>query len=501
MEDLYDKFRDFLQDTFQGMLEEAKEVFSQKKVKTKQITNEENEFYGIKAMIKQKGVDFGQVNTFISKKVSFDTRDYRHKLVFGATGSGKTEWAKNYAARKGQGICYIDNSDGEAIKDIINSSEQTNNIILLDHSDKKHPLPVGQVVSTGDIFQDDIIVNQWVDFFITNFGLGDQFMTQELITNACKAVFGVEDTTILDIVYLVKNENYRHSILRQLNQIYYEDVLNYWERFENLSNKQKQQTTASFLRRAGVLFRDRFLKYTLGQIPKKKLEYKKWMDEGKIVLINVPETLGKQAVRIIVSLHVLGFWRAALSRDNISQSERVPFNVIADEPQSWLSNNTDIVDDIFSKARKYHLGFICLFQSVQQVKKESSKLLDIMLDNEPDIIAFKTTENQLKQLGIKPVELKEFHFIFKSRGYYFTVKALPPIKSTHNHYKVVRRQNKQFYNKNYKKVEKEIKRRKSKWLNMEGRKSKSQRNGSKTFVNPDSPKEIEKSSDSYLIID
>jgi len=224
---------------------------------------------------------------------------------------------------------------------------------------------------------------------------------------------------------------------------------------------------------------------------------KKWMDEGYNILIKVPETLGKQAVRIIVSLHALRFWKATLSRDNLPQEKRRSFIFIADEPQSWLGRNADIIDDIFSKARKYHFGFICLFQSVKQIQKESTNLLDIMLDNKPDLVVFNTTGSQLKRLEIEPQKTPKFHFIFKSREEQFVAKALKPVESEG------RANYKKIYNKKYGAIEREIQRRYKKWenINMEGKKSKSQKNGSKTSVNQSSPKETKKSSNSYTIIE
>lgn len=499
--------KQFATDMVRGVAKEAKETFKFRKGTNTQ-TEEEHSRKQTR-MVKFKGASFSTVPGLLGrKKVQFRASDYRHKMVFGSTGSGKTELAKNIViskTKRGEGICYIDNADGESIRDIINTlpTQQLNEIILLDHSDKYNPLPVGYMESTGDVFQDDIIVNQWVSFFISNFGIEDQFMTQELLVNACKAVFATKGSTVLDIVYFIQNYSFRSHLLAHLDSRQHKDVINYWKYFASQSDGQKQQITASLLRRTGMLFRDKFLKYTLGQVPKNPLNYRKWIDEGKTVLINVPESLGKQAVKIVVSLHILGFWRAALSRDNISQEYRKPFNIIADEPQSWLGNNADLVDDIFSKARKYHLGLTCMFQSVKQVQKESKVLLDIMLDNEPDIIVFQTTKSQLNTLGIDQYnkQLPKWNFYFKSREEQFTAKALKPIIPSYNNYQRVDEKSKKTYNKRYQQVEKEIEGRILKWQNMEGRKSRSHKSGSKIPVSQESPKGIKKSSGSSMRID
>lgn len=191
----------------------------------------------------------------------------------------------------------------------------------------------------------------------------------------------------------------------------HQDTLNWWGRFDSLSLAKQSQVSESFLRRAGILFRDRFLKHTLGH-PAKELDYSKWINEGYTVIIRAPASLGKLTVRIIMAIHALNFWSAALSRESISPSKRTPFLLVTDEPQSWLSRNEDTLDDIFSKARKYGFGMVCLFQSFKQISKESPALLRIMLDNQPDLIVFGTSKEQV-DLPYNPEELPKYHFIGK----------------------------------------------------------------------------------------
>lgn len=448
---------------------------------------------------KYSGVPFGLIQ---GRLIRFPAGDHRNKVIFGAAGSGKTEFAKNLVINAGGSIAYIDNADGESIDDIINCIENLDNVILLDHSNKRFPLSVGYIQPTGDIFLDDEIVNKWVTFFITNFDIDDQYMTQEVLTYACKAVFAQKRATVLDVINVIKDESYRAHILKKLSPSRYQDVFEYWGKFEQYSPAMQAQITASILRRASALFRDRYMVYTLGQIPKKPLEYRKWMDEGKIVLIKVPETLGRQAVRIIVSMHVLGFWRAALSRDNVPQNERTPFTLIADEPQTWIGKNADMIDDIFSKARKYKLSFITLFQSLKQIQKQSATLLDIILDNEPDILVFKTTNNQLQYLNItpEPDPLPPFHFYLKTREGQWVVKALPPKKPKYNHAKSFIETSRARWNKPYQQVEREIYERRSAWQNIGGQILESRKIGSRHSVNPGYNQETMKSCDSSIII-
>lgn len=348
------------------------------------------------------------------KPIHFKPDDHHHKIVLGATGTGKTVWAKNLVINR-PGIAYLDNADGLAAEETLRSlpAERLQKTVFLDHSDKRFPLPIGFTSQATDIFSQDAIIAQMVDFFETNFGVEGQYMTTELISYACKAAMALESSTLLDVVKMVSNADYRQSTLARLGREH-QDTLNWWDRFDSLSPAKQSQVSESFLRRAGILFRDRFLKYTLGH-PAKGLDYLKWINEGYTVIIRAPASLGKLTVRIIMAIHALNFWSAALSRENISPSKRTPFLLVTDEPQSWLSRNEDTLDDIFSKARKYGFGMVCLFQSFKQISKESPALLRIMLDNQPDLIVFGTSKEQV-DLPYNPEELPKYHFIGKVKG-------------------------------------------------------------------------------------
>jgi len=348
------------------------------------------------------------------KPIHFKTNDHHHKIVLGATGTGKTVWAKNLVINR-PGIAYLDNADGLAAEEILRAlpDDRLPRTVFLDHSDKRFPLPIGFVPPVTDVFSQDSITAQMVDFFETNFGVEGQYMTTELISYACKAAMALRGSTLLDVVKVVSDERYRDYVLAQLGREH-QSTLHWWERFSNLSYQKQAQVSESFLRRAGILFRDRFLKYTLGY-PAMNLDYLRWINEGYTVIIRAPASLGKLTVRIIMAIHALNFWSAALSREGLPPSKRTPFLLVTDEPQSWLSRNEDTLDDIFSKARKYGFGMVCLFQSFKQISKESPALLRIMLDNQPDLIVFGTSKEQI-DLPFNPEELRKYHFIGKVNG-------------------------------------------------------------------------------------
>jgi hypothetical protein len=401
-----------------------------------------------------KGILFGRaIGTINNPKVHFPKSDVSHKLIVGAAGSGKTELAKQIVLQT-EGVAYLDNADGEAIDDILRAlpEERLRKTVVLDHSDPLMPLPISGSEVGSNYYLQDLLMQQWASFFISNFGLEDQYMTLEMLGYACRAVFSVPGTTIMDVIRFIQSPNYRDSILRKIID---KTVKEWWEIFNKQSTGMQSQVVSSFLRRAGIIQQHRILNYTLGSY--QVLPYRQWLDEGWTVLIKAPESLGALVCRTIMSLHMLQFWQATLLRDNVEQKKRKTFYIIADEPQTWLSNNADLLDDMFSKARKYGLRLICLFQSLEQVSKESPALMRIMLHNSPDIICFRTHADQGKQLGltIDTSKMPKWHFAGKVNNEEFLGKGLGKLKPIREDISPIIRTSKQKYNRYWQQLENE----------------------------------------------
>ena len=435
------------------------------------------------------GIHYGKPGLY------FDYGDWQHKLFIGKHGSGKNTLAENFVLNTPHGVAFLDNAKGSSITNILRSlpEKRLEKTVVLDHSNPKKPLGLGTAKEVDDIFENDMIVGQWEDFFISNFDIGDLFRTRKLIRYAMKAIFGAENTTILDSINFVEDQDYRDYILSQLDKEKYKDVLKYWNKFDE-GVKNINEHSAAFLNRTGNLEGDTILKTTLGQ--HSKLNYEKWVNNGYTVLIKVPEKdLPTEAVRIISAVHMIRLWRACLSRGDVFDQPDKQFTVICDEPQGWLKRNTKILDNIFSKARAYRMNIICLIQSIEQIRAESSKLLKIILHNKPDILAL----TEINLFDFDWGSLNKYQFLARVQGQKFVGKGLKPPKfkrEADDLYRMFR----DIFNEDYRKV---LERRFNRWEKVstkEKKKSKtSQDTGLKKTSNTESQSKTEKSSDSSIV--
>lgn len=459
-------------------------------------------------LLNRKGIPFGTITTRWRRvAVKFPANDYHHKLVVGGTGTGKTEALCQYVVNRPGGVAYFCNDDGESVDRILAAlpEERLAKTVVLDHSDKCFPLPLGfgSDCNTSDPFIQDERAALWQGFFETNFSLEETYMTSEILAYACRLVFACPGATFYDVFKVVIDPTYRYSLLNRLSRNQHLDIVKYWE---SADQKVLLSNARAFLYRARSLFRDRLLRYTLG-VPAQGLKYQEWIDESYTVLVRCPESLGAQTTRIIMAIHALSFWNAALERDSVQQKMRVPFVLVADEPHTWLFNNASIVDSIFSKARKYGFGMICSFQSFEQIAGHSTKLLKVMLDNYPDLLVFRTSQRQLPIKGFDVEAIPKYHFVGRVAGSeYFLAKTLGRIKPIRGQREVasIIEANKVQFNQHHERIRYYIERRENSWegrINIPEPLLESQRSGSKPSANLDSHQEISKYSTSYTIIE
>lgn len=372
-------------------------------VKTKS-SKLEDEKIRIPAYLRRKnGIAFG-------KGLYFPRNDNQHKIVVGATGMGKTTLATHYALGR-EGVAFLMNDDGSAAIELLQALPSLDKVVVLNHSDPEWVLPIGSFPKPNDAFAHEAIINQWLRFFETNFDVDRMYMTNELIVMACRAVFSLPDTTFYDVILMVRNEAYRNQLLSRIAD---RKLLAWWNEFEEKRREERSRISGAFLYRAENLFRESIMVHTLGY-PAQNLDYQKWIDEGYTVIVIAPEYLGSHVVRVIMAIHALSFWNAALLRAR-GKGERTPYMLIADEPQTWLFNNAGVVDEMYSKGRKYGFGIFSLFQSFEQIAAESPRLLKIMRDNQPDLFSFRSINDRSPFKNVSVEDLPLYHFYARLRG-------------------------------------------------------------------------------------
>jgi hypothetical protein len=94
------------------------------------------------------------------------------------------------------------------------------------------------------------------------------------------------------------------------------------------------------------------------------------MNQGKILLLKLSKgESGREALKLIGALTVVGIQQAALARDSIPEDERRPFYLHIDEFQNYVSAS-DTLGEILAESRKYKLLLHLYHQVLIQVPRD-----------------------------------------------------------------------------------------------------------------------------------
>jgi hypothetical protein len=117
----------------------------------------------------------------------------------------------------------------------------------------------------------------------------------------------------------------------------------------------------------GKFVTDKLMRNIIGQ-SKSAFDFRKVMDEKKILLINLAKgRLGEENSQFLGLLIVPKILMAAMSRQDVPESQRSDFYLYVDEFQNFATPDFAV---ILSEARKYHLNLTVANQFVGQMEED-----------------------------------------------------------------------------------------------------------------------------------
>jgi len=323
-------------------------------------------------------------------------------IYIGDPGCGKTTLAENQGIQiaeinnlknfKTCGFCAIDVADGMLIDNIMNAlpENRLEDVILLDFSNKKF-LPGINLLEFGEEVEKQFphfIHAEIISFFKGRFGEQIGFASEDLLSNSLNAILKQTDhsKTLISIMKMLTEPDYREQILKSLKKNKRNaSTIRYWERFEAQSPSVKRDIIKPMMNKVGNLTNNDYLKSIICQ-NHSTIDFRKIMDEGKILLIKAPKiAVGKPNIEILIPLILSKFWISALSRfDTNDKDMRRPYFLLCDEPQFYL--NSAGIEEMLTEMRKYRLGLHFFFQSPEQTQIQS--VIKMMLEVRPQILSF-----------------------------------------------------------------------------------------------------------------
>lgn len=298
----------------------------------------------------------------------------RHIYVIGQTGTGKSTMLVNMVKgdiETGKGMAIVD-PHGELIESILGliPEKRMKDVVLFDPGDLQKPMGLNMLeYDVNRPEEKTFIVNEMQSIFNKLFNpetMGPMF--EQYMRNALLLLMDDpnEHATIMEVPRLFTDVEYRKRLLQKATN---PTVIDFWEKEAVKAGGEASlaNMTPYITSKFNNFISNDYVRPIIGQ-PVSSLNFRKIMDEGKILLVNLSKgKIGDINAGLLGMVVVGKVLLAALSRVDTPQEERKDFNLYIDEFQNFT---TDSISTILSEARKYRLNLVIAHQFIGQLTEK-----------------------------------------------------------------------------------------------------------------------------------
>lgn len=315
----------------------------------------------------------------------------KHMFIAGSSGSGKTTLLKHLATQdiqNGDGLCVID-PHADFINDLLAQipEERFSDVIVFDPADES-PVPFN-VLSAHSELEKNLLASDLASLFRRQCTTwGDQM--DAVLTNSILAFLESEQGgTLADLRRFLVEAEYRKTFLRTVKD---EELLYFWTREFPLLRGHPQ---APILTRLNAFLRPKPIRAMVSQ-QFGSLDLRAIMDNKKILLVKLAQgAIGMDNSHLLGSLILSKLHQLALSRQDITESQRSNFYLYCDEAQYFL---TPSVTALLSGARKFHVGLTLATQEFYGLWNIDKEVASAVLANPYSRVCFRLGDLDAKKL-------------------------------------------------------------------------------------------------------
>jgi len=325
------------------------------------------------AEIPKSGLYLGKsVYRGLSRDIYIGDKDRaRHMYIIGKTGVGKSEFMMDMILqdiRAGKGVCFIDPHDTvEKILEFI-PPERAEDVIYFDPSDTERPMGLNMLEAESEE-QKQFVASSIINLMYKLYDphktgiIGPRF--EHAIRNAMLTVMVEPGATFIEIVRILTDPKFVQELLPKVQDPM---VRRYWtDQIAQTSDFHKSEVLDYIVSKFGRFVTDKMMRNIIGQ-SESSFSFRKVMDEGKILLINLAKgRIGEENSAFLGLILVPKILVAAMSRQDIPEEKRKDFYLYVDEFQNFA---TPDFATILSEARKYHLNLTVANQFIGQIEEE-----------------------------------------------------------------------------------------------------------------------------------
>lgn len=204
------------------------------------------------------------------------------------------------------------------------------------------------------------------------------------------ALLDKPDATLYDIIRALTDKDFRYEMIDAIQ----DDVVRNFRTNEFAGRSQQFNTEAimPILNKVGQILSIEILKNIFAS-PENKLDFRKVMDEQKILLIKLPKgKLQEEIMGFLGAMFITKLYQTAMGRQSVSKEDRTPFFLYVDEFQNFA---TETFNEILSEARKYGLSLAVAHQFIRQIPDSIS---DALFGNVGTLVSFRISSDDAEYM-------------------------------------------------------------------------------------------------------
>ncbi len=323
------------------------------------------------------------------QKFGIRRKDRRqHMYVIGKTGTGKTALLKNMALQDilhGDGLAIVD-PHGEFTEEILDRipASRVGDVIYFNPADTDFPISFN-ILEVPDLKYKHLVASGLIGVFTKIWANVWSARMEYILTNCILALLDTPGTTLLGIMRLLVDRDYRQKIVDNVQDPV---VKSFWlNEYEQWRDQYRNEAIAPIQNKVGQFLNVSLVRNIVGQ-PESTLNIHEIMDTGKILLVNVSKgRIGEDNSALLGAMLITKIQLAAMERVRISEEQRKDFFLYVDEFQNFA---TDSFATILSEARKYRLNLVLAHQYIGQlVVDNNTKVRDAVFGNVGTLISFR----------------------------------------------------------------------------------------------------------------
>lgn len=267
-------------------------------------------------------------------------------------------------------ICVID-PHGDLVEEVMQHipDNRKDDVIIFDPTDEKYPFAINPL-DIGPWESKQVFAKWFIDIFKKYFWANWNSKLEHVLRMIFLALLDTPKATLFDIIRALTDKDFRYDMIGHIQD---DVVKNFWtNEFASWSQQFNTEAIMPILNKVGQLLSIESIKNIFAS-PENKLNIRKVMDNKKILLVNLPKwKIQEETMWFLWAMFVTKIFQAAMWRQDIDKSERVPFFLYIDEFQNFA---TDTFTEILSEARKYWLSLSLAHQFVKQIPQNISNAL------------------------------------------------------------------------------------------------------------------------------